>query len=355
MNSTASLPYRSRLVEAANRTLPAFYAAKALPRPELDSEAILDGLTRKTGLSDFGESWFRKPLDVLIAALREEASLNRLGLFGAVGQIRKVLKDRLFAQQIFADHPAIERRSLARPVIVVGPMRSGTTRLHRLLAADTRFAHMRAFETINPVPSPQFMPGDRDRRWIAAQMIRSSVYLFNPRTAVIHPSGAFEPEEELGLLVRSLWSMKHEVQWQVPSYARWAEGQDATPAYRYLARLLRLVGWARGDDDSRPWVLKTPQHMLDLPALCRVFPDARIIFTHREPRAVVGSSCSLVWNQMIIHSDDGKRAKDNRARMAAQNGPADQAHAQGATGDPAQPADRRALRRYGARLAIGDA
>ena len=304
MNLPVSLPYRSRLVEAANRALPVLYATKALPRPELDAEAIFDGLARQTGLSDFGDAWFRKPLEVLVKALREEASLNRLGLFCAVGQIRKVLKDRLFAQQIFADHPEIDRRSLARPVIVVGPMRSGTTRLHRLLAADTRFAHMRAFETINPVPSPAFRPGSRDMRWLAAQMIRSSVYMFNPTTAVIHPSGAFEPEEELGLLVRSIWSMKHEVQWQVPSYGRWSEGQDATPAYRYLARLLRLVGWARGDDDSRPWVLKTPQHMLDLPALCRVFPDARIIFTHREPRAVVGSSCSLVWNQMIIHSDN---------------------------------------------------
>ena len=71
-----------------------------------------------------------------------------------------------------------------------------------------------------------------------------------------------------------------------------------------MADLLRLIGWARRDDDRRPWVLKTPQHMLDLPALLRVFPDARIIFTHRDPQAVVGSSCSLVRNQMVIHSDN---------------------------------------------------
>ncbi len=130
-----------------------------------------------------------------------------------------------------------------------------------------------------------------------------AIHAFNPSTAVIHPSGPFEPEEELGLLVRSIWGMKHEAQWNVPSYGRWAEAQDATPAYRTMAMLLRLVGWARGEDDTRPWVLKTPQHMLDLPALLGVFPDARIVFTHREPCAVVGSSCSLVWNQMIIHSD----------------------------------------------------
>ena len=105
MNSKAILSQRSRLVGAANRALPALYAAKAIARPELDADAICDGLRRQTGLSDFGGGWFRQPLDILLAALREEASLNELGHFAAVGQFRKVLKDRLFAQQIFSEHP----------------------------------------------------------------------------------------------------------------------------------------------------------------------------------------------------------------------------------------------------------
>lgn len=303
MIATAQLSKRSRLVDAANASLWAAWGARAMPRPQLDAEAMLDALQELTGLRDFGDPWFKKPLELLVTALSEEAALNNLGRFAAVGQLRKVFKDRLYAEAIIAANPAIARRSLARPVIVVGPMRSGTTRLHRLLAADARFSHMRSFETINPVPSPHFRPGMPDRRWIVGRLAMGAVHAFNPNTAVIHPSGPFEPEEELGLLVRSIWGMKHEAQWHVPSYGRWAEAQDATPAYRTMAMLLRLIGWARGEDDSRPWVLKTPQHMLDLPALLAVFPDARIVFTHREPCAVVGSSCSLVWNQMIIHSD----------------------------------------------------
>jgi hypothetical protein len=50
-------------------------------------------------------------------------------------------------------------------------------------------------------------------------------------------------------------------------------------------------------------VLKTPQHLFDLPVLMAVFPDARVIFTHRDPLAVVGSAASLAWNQTIIYSD----------------------------------------------------
>ncbi len=303
MNSEITLSQRSRLVDVANSALPAVWSARLLERPVLDADWICERVCRETGLSDFGGEWFRGALDVLVKALREEASLSNLGKFGAYGQLKKVLSDRLYAQKRFADHPEIERRALKSPVIVVGPMRSGTTRLHRLLAADTRFAHMRFLETICPVPAPRFRSGGKDRRWMTAATLLKAVRTFNPHTANIHPTGPFEPEEELGLLVRSIWGMKHEAQWRVPSYGRWTEEQDATPAYEYMAKLLQLVGWARGDDDSRPWVLKTPQHMLDLPALLKVFPDARLIFTHREPQAVVGSSCSLVWNQMIIHSD----------------------------------------------------
>lgn len=303
MDPIAKLSNRSRLVDAVNGALPAIYAGRLAKRLMLDAQAICGQVQDEAGTSDFGGEWFRKPLEVLIGALEEEAALNPLGKFVAVGQLKKVLKDRLHAETLFAAHPEIEQRQLRSPVIVVGPMRSGTTRLHRLLAADARFAHMRSFETVCPVPSPDFRPGDKDRRWIPARLALGAVHTFNPVTACIHPTGPFEPEEELGLLVRSIWGMKHEAQWHVPSYGRWSETQDATPAYEYMARLLRMVGWARGEDDSRPWVLKTPQHMLDLPALLRVFPDARLIFTHREPEAVVGSSCSLVWNQMIIHSD----------------------------------------------------
>lgn len=303
MKSQQRLPRPSRLVNAANQVFPVLWKSRLLPSSELDADAICDKVERDTDLSDYGCEWFRQPLGQLVEALREEASLSPLGLFGATGQLEKVLRDRLWTQHWLSEHPEIEQRTLQRPVFVVGPMRSGTTRLHRLLAADDRFSHLRFFETISPTPRPEFRHGEIDKRTAYARRILTLVHSLNPNTAVIHPTGPLEPEEELGLLVASMWGMKHEAQWHVPTYGRWAEGQDATPAYEHMARLLKLVSWARGEDDQRPWVLKTPQHMLDLPALLSVFPDARIIFTHREPQAVVGSSCSLVWNQMIIHSN----------------------------------------------------
>ncbi|HPU16346.1 MAG TPA: sulfotransferase, partial [Polymorphobacter sp.] len=95
-----------------------------------------------------------------------------------------------------------------------------------------------------------------------------------------------------------------EAQRRVPSFARHCETTDQSPAYQHLRRLLQLAGWFTGRDPQAPFVLKMPQHMQDLPALMAVFPDAKLVFIHRDPAAVVGSGASMVWNQMVVQSDD---------------------------------------------------
>lgn len=279
----------------------------AMAPARLGKAELLDHAVAEAGLDDFGDRWFEGPMDVLLDSVQTEARLNDAGKLAAEKQFHHVLRDRLLAQMWFKRHPEILARPIRHPVVIVGPMRSGTTRLHRLLAADRRFAYLRSFETISPVPRPDFeevMAGRKaDFRPKLASRIMKVARLANPRTLSIHPTGPWEPEEELGLLVASMWGMKHDAQWHVPTYGRWCEGEDATPAYQHMANLLRLIGWSQQESSLRPWILKTPQHMLDLPALLKVFPDARLIFTHRDPRSVVGSAASLAWNQTIIYSD----------------------------------------------------
>ncbi|MBW3167480.1 sulfotransferase [Qipengyuania flava] len=276
----------------------------------------MDQAAAVTGLDDFGDRWFERPFDALLDSVTHEARLNAAGDFSAMKQFHHVLRDRLYAQMWFKRHPEILARPLKNPVVIVGPMRSGTTRLHRLLASDQRFAHLRSFETISPVPRPEFedvLAGEKEdfRPKLAARIMKVA-RLANPRTLSIHPTGPYEPEEELGLLVASMWSMKHDAQWHVPSYAQWCEGENPVEAYRHMANLLRLIGWSQQESSLRPWILKTPQHMLDLPALLEVFPDARLIFTHRDPKQVVGSAASLAWNQTIIYSDHNDPAQTGR-------------------------------------------
>ena len=300
-------PRRARFIDLLDSGIRAGRTVGVLKPARLEKAALLDRATDEMGLTDFGDPWFHEPLDVLLDSVRREARLNFAGEVSAVATLHHLLRDRLLSQMWFERHPEILARPLRNPVVIVGPMRSGTTRLHRLLASDRRFAHLRSFETISPVPRPEFeavMRGEgKDFRPTLARRIMRVARLANPRTLSIHPTGPYEPEEELGLIAASFYGMKFEAQWQVPGYARWCEGADALPAYRHMANLLRLIGWSQQESSLRPWVLKTPQHMLDLPALLKVFPDARLIFTHRDPQQVVGSAASLAWNQTIIYSD----------------------------------------------------
>lgn len=300
-------PRRTPFIDVLDTAIRAGRKLGAIAPAHLEKGMLLEQAAQSTGLDDFGDRWFERPMEVLLDSVRREARLNAAGDWSAAQQFHHVLRDRLLAQMWFKRHPEILARPMPRPVVIVGPMRSGTTRMHRLLASDRRFSHMRSFETISPVPRPDFeevLAGEKDDfRPVLAARIMKVARLANPRTLSIHPTGPYEPEEELGLLVASMWGMKHEAQWHVPGYGRWCEGESATPAYRHMADLLRLVGWSQQVSSIRPWILKTPQHMLDLPALLEVFPDARLIFTHRDPLKVVGSATSLAWNQTIIYSD----------------------------------------------------
>jgi len=309
-------PRRTRFIDIADGVIRGGRKLGVFGPPRLDKDALLEEAAAATGLNDFGDRWFEKPFEVLLDSVKHEAQLNAAGEFSATKMFHHVLRDRLYTQMWFGRHPEILARPLKNPVVIVGPMRSGTTRLHRLLAADQRFAHLRSFETISPVPRPEFeqvLAGEAEdfRPKLAARILKVA-RLANPRTLSIHPTGAYEPEEELGLVAASMYGMKWEAQWNVPSYAEWCHEESAIPAYRHMANLLRLIGWSQQESSLRPWILKTPQHMLDLPALLEVFPDARLIFTHRDPKQVVGSAASLAWNQTIIYSDHNDPAQTGR-------------------------------------------
>ena len=309
-------PRRTRFIDIADGVIRGGRKLGLMGPARLEKDFLMEEAVQATGLDDFGDGWFERPLEVLLDSVKREAQLNAAGEFSAMKMFHHVLRDRLYTQMWFKRHPEILARPLKNPVVIVGPMRSGTTRLHRLLAADQRFAHLRSFETISPVPRPEFeqvLAGEAEdfRPKLAARILKVA-RLANPRTLSIHPTGAYEPEEELGLVAASMYGMKWEAQWNVPSYAEWCHEESAIPAYRHMANLLRLIGWSQQESSLRPWILKTPQHMLDLPALLEVFPDARLIFTHRDPKQVVGSAASLAWNQTIIYSDHNDPAQTGR-------------------------------------------
>lgn len=273
----------------------------------LEQDQLLEKACKDTGLSDFGDPRFLEPLGILLRSLEQEAALNPVGRFLQRMSIERLLRHRLYAQDLFQRHPEILERKIEAPVVVVGLARSGTTRLHRLLAADQRFAHLKAWETVNPVPLPESFAAREKRvvdpRITSIEQGLKAVLYMSPQIAAVHPLGAHEIEEEVGLIQHAFSSQIFEVTASLPSFAEWLMQHDQTYAYEYMLDLLKLVAWYRNDPLDKPWVLKTPQHMQDLDALARVLPDARLVCSHRDPVKVVGSCCSMAWNGMVRDSD----------------------------------------------------
>lgn len=234
--------------------------------------------------------------DRLLASLREEADLNAVGLTFAYVQTARLIGQRRRAARLWARQPEIAATPVARPIVVLGHMRSGTTRLQRLLGCDPRLNHTHFFEITNPLPPrPDWRVLES---WAQLRLITA----LNPEIHTVHPTTARQVEEVFGLLAFSFYGAQFEAQWRVPGFARWWEGQDRGWVYRELRHLLQTIARQRAAPD-RPWVLKAPQFMEDLDALLAAFPDARLICLSREPGEVVPSTASLAYHQMQVQSD----------------------------------------------------
>lgn len=291
------------------RSLRSAWATGILPPADLCPDRLRTLAEKETGLSadSIDRDFFESQLAVLLPALKEEAALTDFGRLVAHGSILKVMKERMWFEALLGEHPEIDRITLAPPIIVAGSMRSGTTRLQRLLACDPAFTALRLYEAQCPVPGPKSFAaraaGKPDPRIAQVGRMLRFISSINPAIQHAHPTGPLEVDEELGLNEQSLSGAMIEAQRRVPSFARHCEQVDQTPVYTRMERLLKLRTWFAGVDPAKSHVLKTPQHLQDLAALHQTFPEAKLLFLHRDPVQLVASGASLAWNQMVIQSD----------------------------------------------------
>lgn len=308
MDTKPSTHYHSSPVKRFNRiarTLNFFGVAKV----DLSEEALLAAARQETGLERFGDERFLPALRVLLKSIEVEAQLNPYGRMVARKRIVASLKNRLWANACFEANPEILKRKIVAPIIIVGPHRSGTTRMQRMLSSDVRLQHLKSWEGLNP--SPRFGQPDMGKSARYGEVKQSFIAMdqFYPGVMTAHPMDADWAEEENLLLNHSFCGFSPLGLYNVPGFYNWFVAHDKTYAYQYMADLMRLISWSRGDDEEKRWVLKNPQHMLDLDVLMNVFPDAKIIFTHRDPLKTVGSVMSLMWFFAVQHTDVPCREK----------------------------------------------
>jgi hypothetical protein len=202
-------------------------------------------------------------------------------------------------EQHEARHPEIAREEIGAPLVIVGLARTGTTMLHRLLAADPGLYAARWWEVRFPAPPPGWdsrgaSPAP-DPRIAEARAQVAWILEHQPVLAAIHPWDAEGPDEEIMLMEHSFLSHVPESGANLPSYRAWLDAQDLRPAYALLRRLLRFLQWQkrrRGEAAER-WVLKTPMHLGYLDLLFETFPGAHVIQTHRDPLETIPSVASM--------------------------------------------------------------
>lgn len=274
--------------------------------PRLDEDSVVRAAIEETGLEDFGSDEHLEPMRVLLASLEGEAQLTFIGRLAARSQVVTLLANRLRMQEWWSRHPEILDQAVPAPVVVVGLPRSGTTLLQQLLACDPDNRSLLFWEATRPAPPPERASYETDDRIAAAARAQRLLDYVAPDANRLHPVGAQLPTECVSLLAHSFASLELGAINRVPAHLEWCLRADLRPHYRYYRAQLQLLQWRCA---GVRWTLKSPAHLLALDDLFSVFPDARVVWLHRDPARSVTSHCSLV---SVLHAI-GSDAVDRRA------------------------------------------
>jgi hypothetical protein len=258
---------------------------------DLHEDRLLHKAIKRAGSSDFGGDDFREGLRRFLASAESEADLTPLGRLMVQRYTVDNLVNRLQLIDWRKQHPEVEREQIVAPLFIVGLPRTGTTILHALLEQDPANRSPLFWEVQFPVPPATPETWDDDPRIAQDEKILRQLYSLVPGFEAMHPMAANMPQECVAVFTMCFMSEQLQVQFNVPSYQAWLDEQDMQPTYEFHKRFLQHAqsGGVRG----RRWVLKSPAHLHLIDTLLEVFPDARIVHTHRDPIEVCASVASL--------------------------------------------------------------
>ena len=259
----------------------------------LEPGALMDAALAETSLDDFGPDDFVERLDVLCRAMREQGGFNGAGVMQQHAFLVGLLKNRLLIEDLIGRHPEILEERIAAPIVICGLPRTGTTHLHNLMSADPAFRSLPYWESLEPVLAERERPepGAPDPRLERTAMALSFLDAALPHFKRMHEMTVDHSHEEIQLLAIDLSTMLFETTAPMPMWRDDYLARDQRPSYAYLRKILQTLQWLRG---GTRWVLKSPQHLEQFPALVETFPDATFVVTHRDPVAVTTSMVTML-------------------------------------------------------------
>ncbi|MFI9170007.1 sulfotransferase family protein [Streptomyces lincolnensis] len=269
--------------------------ANLLVRPAFGSRhdpgRVFDRIAAKAGQAP-GDGQFVEDFRSLLGWWAKADRLTPVGWLSAQAHVRRHLTNRARVRRLIAEHPEIAREPIEKPVFVVGLPRTATTVTHAVLALSEEHRSPLLWELL--APDLRLPPRQRRGAIAAGRRMVQGTDLFAPRFRDIHAMVAEGPEECTFALPHALMPFS---QARIPEYRDWHCERDFVPDYQYLKQVYQVLQYGR---PRRRWMLKSPMHLENLDALRAVFPDATIVWCHRDPVTVVASFCSLIEHGMAV-------------------------------------------------------
>jgi hypothetical protein len=271
--------------------------------PSLEIDALLEeGSARARKLTELGEAQFLEGLRRLVDSLEREGRLTPLGRLIARERILLSIVNRLNFIEDRRRNPGIADERIARPLIVVGMPRTGSTILHDILAQDPDSRAPLTWEVMFPSPPPEPETFESDPRIDACDATFPGVDAQIPAFKAMHPMGARLSQECVSMMADTMVTPLFHNQFRVNDYQDWVDREaDWSRVYAFHEHQLQHLQWKLKRDR---WVLKTGAHMWGLEHLLARYPDARIVFTHRDPVKSMTSYASLTALVRSMGSDD---------------------------------------------------
>lgn len=262
----------------------------------LDATSLINQAISNTGLEDFGDTQWVNHFNALTQSIENEANLHFAGRVLTRSEFVRYLETRLNIVECYKQSPDINNESIEAPIFIFGFGRSGTTILYELLAQDPQFRVPSKWESLYPCPPPEQDSYDNDPRIALAEKTNTFNEGMIPEFNMIHKSSAKLPVESVEMVYFTFLSEVFPIAFQTPSYDAYVATQDMRYCFEWHKKLLKLLQWRC---KAEHWLLKGPSHLPYLTELLDTYPDARIIFTHRDPivsaDSVLSLQASLYW------------------------------------------------------------
>lgn len=290
-------------------------------RRVIDESTLMSEGERKSGLRELDDPTFHHRLALVVDKIHE-ANLPANRIPDAIDQISDTIAERLRMARDRRENPEIAAQKIERPLIVTGFARSGTTLTHTLLAEDPNGRAPLTWEQHYPSPPPALAPKNNERIERATREGDESRKR-QPGTLQAHPysdAGGLSLAECEGFFSLDLRNTFPPHFWRIPALRIVGLDGNPVPPRPQCTDYIANYGWHRkylqhlqwGGPPAR-WVLKGTEHQYHLAELTAVYPDAMIVWTHRDLLSVLPSLFEL-----LSRINEGIVGKVNRPALGRQ-------------------------------------